>query len=179
MWKNTSCRQTINKALTIVCLILLAGRAASVEIGDIPPDYLGKSNNGNEVHVSDSVGRITIVSFWATWCPPCLKELPVLNAIQNNGGLERIQVIAVNLKESKKQFRKALRAFAEFNIAFVHDQRGSVARKYGVQGIPHILIIDVDGRVAYQHFGYDETALEGIVSEINKLLVKNEMFEEE
>ncbi len=62
--------------------MILARPAAAVDIGSVPPDYLGKTDNGNEVHVSDGVGRIMIVSFWATWCSPCMKELPVLNAIQ-------------------------------------------------------------------------------------------------
>ena len=150
-----------------------------MDVGSIPPDYLGKSNSGSKIHVSDSIGRITIISFWATWCAPCMKELPVLNAIQRNGGSERIQVIAVNLEEPKRQFRRALRAFEDYEIAFVHDQRGTVAKKYGVESIPHMLIIDVDGRVAYQHVGYNEAALEGIVAEINSLLIANELFQEE
>ncbi len=164
--------------LSIVLLLTLASPAAAVDVGGIPPDYLGKSEGGSEIHVSDSLGRITIVSFWATWCAPCLKELPMLNAIQRKGGAERIRVIAVNLKESKRQYRKALRVFDGYEIEFVHDRRGAVADRYGVEGIPNMLIIDVDGRVAYRHIGYSEAALEGIVSEINTLLIKNEMAEE-
>jgi len=166
-------------AIAIVSLVSLASPAASVDIGSVPPDYLGKSDSGNEIHLSDSTGRIRIVSFWATWCSPCLKELPVLNAIQKKGGAERIQVIAVNLRESRKQYRKALRAFDDYELEFVHDQRGTVAKRYGVKGIPHMLIIDVDGRVAHQHVGYNETALEGIVAEINALLIVNEMAQAE
>lgn len=162
----------------IVCLVSLAGPAGSVEIGDIAPDYLGKSDSGKEIHLSESVGRIRIVSFWATWCSPCLKELPVLNAIQKNGGSERVQVIAVNLKESPKQFRKALRAFKDFEIEFVHDRRGAIAKRYDIEGIPHMLIIDIDGRTAYRHVGYNESALAGIVAEINTLLLKNDMVQE-
>ena len=169
----------MTKVLAFLPLILFANPAAAVDIGSVPPDYLGKSDSGNEIHLSESTGRIRIVSFWATWCSPCLKELPVLNAIQKRGGAERIQVIAVNLKESRKQFRRALRAFDDYELEFVHDQRGTVAKRYGVKGIPHMLIIDVDGRVAYQHVGYDETALEGIVAEINALLIANDMSQED
>ncbi len=169
-------RRTTRQALFAAFLLLFATTAISVEIGEVPPDYLGRSNNGDEILVSDSAGRITIVSFWATWCPPCLKELPILNAIQNKVGVDRIKVIAVNLKEPKKQYRKAMRAYKEFNIEFVHDTRGTAARKYDVEGIPHMLIIDVDGRVAYQHIGYNEDALEGIVSDINALLIKNDLL---
>jgi len=166
-------------SISTICFVALASPAGSAEVGDIPPGDLGRADSGKVILLSESVGRIRIVSFWATWCPPCLKELPVLNAIQKKAGSTRVQVIAVNLKESPKQFRKALRAFRDYEIQFVHDRRGSVARKFGVEGIPHMLIIDVDGHIAYKHVGYNEGALNGIVAEINALLIRNNLVGEE
>ena len=159
----------------LLSILLCAFSAHAADVGEVPPDYLGRSSEGEEIRLSEGAGRIRIVTFWATWCSPCLKELPVLNAIQKKGGAERIEVIAINLKESKKQFRKALRAFEDFEITFIHDRRGSVARNYGVKGIPHMVMVDVDGRVAYKHIGYNESALEGIVAEINALLLQNNL----
>ncbi len=164
------------RSFSILLLLLSAtSLAQAAEVGEKPPDYLGRSSEGEEIRLSEGEGRIRIVTFWATWCSPCLKELPVLNAIQKNGGADRIEVIAINLKEPKKQFRKALRAFEDFEITFIHDRRGSVARKYGVKGIPHMVMVDVDGLIAYKHIGYNESALEGIVEEINALLIKNNL----
>ena len=159
----------------ILLLFLIATPGHAADVGEVPPDYLGRSSDGEEIRLSEGAGRIRIVTFWATWCSPCLKELPVLNAIQKRGGADRIEVIAINLKEPKKQFRKALRAYEDFEITFIHDRRGSVARNYGVNGIPHMVMVDVDGRVAYKHIGYNESALEGIVAEINALLLKNNL----
>jgi thiol-disulfide isomerase/thioredoxin len=161
--------------LIIVFLLFFSAPASSVEVGDIPPDYLGKSDSGQEIRLSESAGRIRIVTFWASWCAPCLKELPVLNAIQKKGGADRIQVIAVNLKESPKRYRKAMKALQDYEIEFVHDRRGTAARKYDVEGIPHMLIIDVDGRIAYQHIGYKVEAIPVIVGEINQLLIDSNL----
>ncbi len=159
----------------LLALLLTTSLARAADVGEIPPDYLGRSSEGEEIRLSEGEGRIRIVTFWATWCSPCLKELPVLDAIQKKGGADRIEVIAINLKESKKQFRKALRAFEGYEITFVHDRRGSVARNYDVEGIPHMVMVDVDGLIAYKHIGYNESALEGIVAEINALLIKNNL----
>jgi thiol-disulfide isomerase/thioredoxin len=172
-----------NSLKPLACALALAagiafpsGPAGSVEIGEIPPDYLGKTNSGTEVRLSESVGKIRIVTFWATWCAPCLSELPVLNAVQQKGGADRIQVVAVNINDRKNDFRKALRVFEDYEIQFVFDWKKRVSKKYDVEGIPHMLIIDVDGQVAFQHVGYNEKAIPTIVEEINGLLVKNNLI---
>lgn len=177
---------TTSNLRQIVCALALTagialpgGPAGSVEIGDIPPDYLGKTSRGTEVRLSESVGKIRIVTFWATWCAPCLKELPVLNAVQQKGGADRIQVVAVNINDRKNDFRRALRVLDDYEIEFVFDWKQRISRKYDVEGIPHMLIIDVDGRVAHRHVGYSEKAIPQIVEEINELLVRNEMVRED
>lgn len=159
----------------LACLLVGAGSALAVEVGDVPPDYLGKSANKTKIYLSESNGKIRIVTFWATWCAPCLKELPVLNAVQKKGGASRIQVIAVNINDRKNDFRRALRKLEDYEIDFVFDYKKSAADKYGVEGIPHMLIIDVDGRVAFRHVGYNEDAIPIIVEEINSLLLKNDL----
>lgn len=165
-------------------LVLAAGMlsapsvADNVIIGEAPPDYLGVSTDGDEIRLSAGIGRIQIVSFWATWCPPCLEELPVLNAVQNQAGTERVRVIAINLEEPRSQFRRAMKAFGEFEITFVHDKSGGIAKMYGVRGIPFMIILDTDGTVAFKHTGYNESALGEIVDEINGLLIKNQLLDD-
>lgn len=161
-----------------VCLVATAAAAkhpAGLETGQHPPDYLGRSTDGDKLYVADSAGQILVVTFWASWCAPCLKELPILNAIQKKACANRVRVVAINLKESRKQFRKVMRALEDYEINFVHDERGSVAKDYRVKGVPNLFIIDVDGRIAFRHVGYSDAALGRIVEDINSLLVKNQL----
>ncbi|MDE0056040.1 MAG: TlpA disulfide reductase family protein, partial [Gammaproteobacteria bacterium] len=67
-----------------------------MQVGDIPPPRLGTDRNGDRINLEEMSGKIVVISFWATWCPPCLKELPVLEAIHNSIGEDRLEVIAVN-----------------------------------------------------------------------------------
>ncbi len=163
------------RRLLVLTVLFAAATSSAVEGGETPPDYLGKTKGGEEILLSNSEGTVRIVTFWATWCSPCMKELPVLSAIQK-AGAGRIQTIGVNLKEPKRQYLKAVNAFKDWGLVFTHDKRGTIARKFDVEGIPHMLIIDVDGRVVHKHVGYNEDALEGIVNEINALIIKNDLF---
>lgn len=154
---------------------MAAEQEVGVEVGQRPPEHLGRSTQGDKLNISDSAGKILIVSFWATWCPPCLKELPVLNAIQKKAGADRVRVIAINLEEPRRQFRKAMKAFEGFEITFSHDKNGRVARDFRVKSVPNMFIVDVDGHIAFRHVGYSDADLSGIVADINSLLLKNQL----
>ncbi len=141
--------------------------AAIPTSGDIPPDYLGKTMDGATVKVSDYAGKAVVVSFWATWCGYCLKELPVLNAIQNSKVKDLVKVIAVNT-EDKFTFRDASRTLRPYTIGLTNDFDKVASTAYGVSGIPHMLIIGKDGKIIRVYRGYDEKSLPQIVADINQ-----------
>lgn len=138
--------------------------------GDIAPDYLGKNVAGEEIYVSQNKGKVTVISFWASWCPPCRKEIPVLDQIQTYVGNDRLQVVAVNYKEDRGTFRKLVKAFKTSSVTLTHDKRGSIGKKYGVEGIPHLIIVDKEGKVVYQTKGYGESSFKRIARAITKQL---------
>jgi thiol-disulfide isomerase/thioredoxin len=141
----------------------------SLQVGDVPPAYLGRASTGGKVTLSDYRGKIVIISFWASWCPPCRKELPVLAAIQKNATRDKIVVFAVNWKESGDQYRAIMRALKDVDLALVSDENGYFGGEYGVKSIPHMIIIGRDGRIAAVHVGYGEDEIPALVKEINGL----------
>ena len=143
---------------------------AEVNVNDIPPSYLGTDREGNEVKLDDKIGKVVVVTFWASWCPPCLKEIPILDAIQKQVGKDQLEVIAVNFKEDRRRYRKLIKKMTEVSVTMTHDKRGSISQKFGVNAIPHMFMVDKTGKVAHVHLGYDETMLNQIVDELNTLL---------
>ena len=137
------------------------------KIGDTPYDEVGKTNAGEEIKISDHKGKVVIVTFWATWCGPCMKELPVLSAIQKSAGTDNLQVIAVNYKESRRHFKKIADALADSPMKVTSDVKGRIGRKFDVKGIPHMLIINRQGKIASVHIGYGEDSLPNLIDEIN------------
>lgn len=147
--------------------------AAPNQVGDIPFDIIGKTLEGDEIKVSDYNGKVVIVSFWASWCGPCKKELPVLIGIQKSATPEKLQVISVNIDEDRQLFKKLVDIIANTQIKLVHDGKKKTSKKYGVEGIPHMVIIDAQGKVAAVHIGYGESQLPALIDEINKIARKN------
>lgn len=157
--------------LTVLALPLHAGDTATPPaVGELPPQELGKQWRGGPVNLADHRGKVVIVTFWASWCGPCRKELPILAHFQKAVGRDALQVFAINYKESPEDFHGIVRANREFDLDYIHDRRGRTSDLYGVRSLPHMFILDQEGRVAHVHRGYSEELLPGIVKELLALL---------
>lgn len=153
-----------------LALPALAGDAASGESDRTPPsDYVGQTLDGKKVLLSEHAGKVVVVSFWATWCPYCLKELPILNGMQKLAGKEQMHVVAVNTEE-RAVFRKVVRALDKLDLSFAYDPDERAREAYKVKGIPHMMIFGRDGKILHVHRGYADSMLGQIVDEINAAL---------
>ena len=143
-------------------------------IGDFPPVTSGKDFKGNEFDLESLKGRVVIVTFWATWCAPCIKELDRLNQIAERVGTERLQVIAINFKEDRRLAARLVRQVPDTKIRFVYDPVGRLSKPYRVKTLPRMYILDHEGRIAKVHEGYSEEGLPVIIKEIIAALQKSE-----
>lgn len=150
-----------------------AATKQKLHIGDVPPSYLGKDTEGQKFNLDEHKGKVIVISFWASWCGPCREELPVLNAIQQKVGKDRLRVVAVNFKEGNRTFRIIKKKLSYLQLTITRDKRGSIGRKFGVDGIPHLLIVGKDGKIAYQAVGYGKSSVKKLIRILNELLAKS------
>jgi thiol-disulfide isomerase/thioredoxin len=156
----------------LLALLAATGVAAPLRQGDVAPPLLGQNRDGDPVRVSDFAGKVVVVTFWATWCPYCIKEMPILENVQNKVGKDRIAVIAVNT-ESRDVYVKAWRLLSPtMHLALLHDGGGEAQAAYGVSVLPHMLIIGRDGRIVNVYVGYSESELPAIVKDLNRAMAQ-------
>jgi len=131
------------------------------------PDFTLVGPAGKKVSLSDYKGKVVVVDFWATWCPPCRKGIPDLVELQKEFG-NKIAVIGISVDTDT---RDKVASFArDFNINYtVLFATPEVVQSYGnIEAIPTSFIIDKNGNVVNQYVGL--TPKETYVSEIKKLL---------
>ena len=133
-------------------IVAATDRPPSVERDQLAPLFDLPTTTGQRVALGDTAGDVVLVNFWATWCPPCREEMPVIEAAQQKFGPRGFKVISVNVQEPPGPVSDYIR---EVGVTFpiLLDQEGSVARSYRVQTLPRNFFLARDGRVVRIHPG--------------------------
>ena len=144
-----------------------------LETGAMAPDFELKTLDGETVKLSSLRGQVVVLDFWATWCGPCKRGLPVLNQVVQWAAEADMPVkfFGVNVWEqgdvaAKLKLAKDFWDGQKFSFASLIDSDDSVVAKYGVTGIPTSFIIGRDGKVEVVHQGFDPSMVETMKTEL-------------
>ena len=146
-----------------LCAALLLGSGPALAattltpVYDRPPapDFTLTDLDGNQVTLKQFRGQVLVVNFWATWCPPCRKEMPALE--RGARWLERFngRVVTINMGEKPEAVRRYLKQ-QPLQLQILLDPGGRTAGEWGVQGLPVTFVVDPEGRIAYKAIGARE-----------------------
>jgi len=135
-----------------VCLAVLALALAlpvtargPLSAGDSAPPFTLRDMSGRAISLDSFRGRPVVLHFWATWCPHCVKEMPLLEEMARAHG-ERSAILCVNLAEKKKKVAAYLQE-SHLTLPVLLDARGNVAQAYGVIALPTTIVVGADGRI--------------------------------
>ncbi len=173
--------------LLIICLITTSLLLADLCMAQMPvpelghaltrihpphpaPDFTLADMDGEEYALKDYLGKVVMLNFWATWCPPCRREMPSMESLYQKFQEKGFTVLAVNQWEDGDivfPYLGQLSVFPSFPILF--DGKGEIARAYRVKGLPTTVLIDRQGRVVYRAVGgrnFDHPEVIRIISEL-------------
>lgn len=123
------------------------------------------------VKLSDYRGKVVLLNFWATWCPPCIREMPSMERLHQQVDADDFKVIAVNQMEDADEvfaFTGQLEIDPTFEILF--DTTSSVSQDYAVRGLPTTYLIDKKGKIRYRAVGGREFDHAEVVKLIENLI---------
>ncbi|MFO8025434.1 redoxin domain-containing protein [Thiohalophilus sp.] len=113
-----------------------------------PPLLDLKDANGEHHTLRDYTGKVRVINFWATWCPPCVEEIPSLNRLREKMADEPFELISVNYAQQTDEVKDFLRE-VEVNFPVLIDHDGTEAARWRVIAFPSTYIIDANGRIRY------------------------------
>jgi peroxiredoxin len=137
--------------LLFACSILAEDRRA---VGHKAIEFSLNTFDGKRVSLNQLRGRVVLLDFWATWCPPCREELPYLDILQETFGKQGFAVLAVNIDNEIENAREFLKLH-DIKLNPLWDEQKKVVAKYDIAEMPTTILIDKNGVIRHIYAGFE------------------------
>ncbi len=160
--KSSSAKQFIFLAVLAIIALTAAvsffvkvrpSGAKIIAAGDRAPEFKLPAPNGKTVSLSDFRGKVVMVHFWATWCPPCVEELPTLAQLYGSLAGKDFEMLAVSVDEGGAAAVTSFMHKNNLNLPVLLDTDHATASRYGTFKFPETYILDREGVVRYKVIG--------------------------
>ena len=161
-------KMLLTKSL-LASFFFIATSVNALELGQPAPDFTLKSMTGTNLKLTEQRGKIIVINFWASWCGPCRKEMPILQKFYDKYQDLGVSVWGVNVEQENQAGRDFL---ADLNLSFpiLFDASNTISAMYQVEAMPTTIIVDRDGLVRYAFKGYKPGYEKKYAKAIKKLI---------
>lgn len=135
------------------------------------PSFTLQDMDGESHSLSDYRGKIVIINFWATWCPPCRAELPSMNRAWKKVKDDNIEMLAINVGEDEDTIFTFL-GDNPIDFPVLLDETGDMIKTWPVRGLPTTFVLDSEGRLVYQAIGGREWDSDALLEKVRMLGTK-------
>ena len=140
----------------LVVFILARDKTTFITVGDRAPEFQLPALEGTPVNLSDYRGKVVMVHFWATWCPPCVEEMPELESLYRTFKGKGLEILAISADKGDGSTVSAFMKRNKLTFPVLLDPQALVARSYGTFKLPETYIVDRQGVIAYKAIGSRE-----------------------
>lgn len=142
-------------------------------VGVSAPDFSLKDLDGHELKLSDLKGKIVLLNFWATWCPPCRGEVPSLVSLNKQmSGKESFKMVTVSIDEGGKQAIEEFFKATGVALPVLLDTDRKVSTLYGTTGVPETFVIDRKGVIVKKVIGGMDWSDPAVVKFLDNLIAR-------
>lgn len=144
-------RRSVSISLVFLLVILSAGgcfRREGIGPGEQAPDFTLNNLHGQSESLASFKGSVVVLNFWASWCAPCLQEMPALEQLFKKFPGKEVIVVAVAEDESSEEVQKVANSF-KLSFPVLVDSDGTIKDKYKVSGYPETFVIDKQGKIVF------------------------------
>ena len=147
-----------------------AKKVSATASSDMAPNFEGKSPDGKTISLKESMGKVTIIDFWASWCNPCRQENPSVVAMYNELHSKGLNIIGVSLDENLDKWKKAIvdDKITWNQVSNLKGWKDPIAVQYNITQIPATIILDASGKIVAKDLRGDE-----LKAKVQELLAKN------
>lgn len=153
----------MKKILVLLCCTVALAAGCSKEKSDMPGKAPAKKSQAPEISVvsldnqqltlASLKGKVVLLNFWATWCPPCREEIPSMMKLNTFMAGKPFQMVCVSVDEGGKKAVEEFFRNSGFSLPAYTDPSGQVAKTYGITGVPETFVIDKNGVIVEKVIG--------------------------
>jgi len=164
----------MRRVLLLVLVVVGVGLLVTLVRAPAPgqrsaPDFVLPDMNGQVVRLSQLKGKIVLLNVWATWCPPCRKEMPTMEALHQKMKSADFVMLAASQDVDGKNTVAPYLQEGRFTFSVLLDVNGDIGKKYGVTGYPETYIIDRQGNIVHHHVGYNDWSQPSVEAALRQL----------
>lgn len=150
-----SLQKYLPKKILGLGVIFVAGLFAANVNADPAPDFTLPSSTGENVRLAEQRGQVVMLNFWASWCGPCRKEMPLLDEMSKRYGAAGFVLYGVNVEEDNTDAKKLIKQLG-VTFPILYDAESKASSLYNVDAMPTTVLIDKKGEIRFVNRGYKD-----------------------
>lgn len=158
--------------LAIFAALGCSKREAPAVEGNPAPDFTLNDLSGQPAQLSSLKGKVVLLNFWATWCPPCREEIPSMVKLNQAMQGKPFQMLAVSIDEGGKDAVEKFYKQAGVSLPTLLDTDGKVSRLYGTTGVPETFVIDSKGVILKKIIGPLDWSSKEVLTALEEIMAR-------